>query len=99
MLTEVFKIKNAETEPHLLLLREYLFNAIETLPCVKRKADWALNWIGNKHAAYGEPSTCVVVLPHALVLTVFLNIQGRGWWPLQRWRGSSSLVPLLPSSG
>ena len=22
-----------------------LFNAIETIPCVKRKADWALKWI------------------------------------------------------
>ena len=35
-------------------LREYLFNAIETLPCVKRKADWALNWIGNKNAGFGK---------------------------------------------
>lgn len=37
-----------------LALREFLFNAIETLPCVKKKADWALNWIGNKNAAYGK---------------------------------------------
>jgi hypothetical protein len=22
-----------------------LFNAVEHLPCVKRKADWALDWI------------------------------------------------------
>lgn len=35
------------------ICREYLFNAIETLPCVKKKADWALNWIGNKDAQYG----------------------------------------------
>lgn len=34
--------------------REYLFNAIETLPCVKKKADWAINWIGNKSANYGK---------------------------------------------
>lgn len=33
--------------------REYLFNAIETMPCVKKKADWALNWIGDKNAQYG----------------------------------------------
>lgn len=38
----------------LLTHREFLFNAIETLPCVKKKADWALNWIGNKNAAYGK---------------------------------------------
>lgn len=37
--------------------REFLFNAIETMPCVKKKADWALRWIGDKEATYGkEPS-------------------------------------------
>lgn len=40
--------------PCSLALREFLFNAIETLPCVKKKADWALNWIGNKNATYGK---------------------------------------------
>ncbi|XP_037046993.1 ribonucleoside-diphosphate reductase subunit M2 isoform X2 [Bradysia coprophila] len=34
--------------------RDYLFNAIETLPCVKKKADWALQWIGSKTANFGE---------------------------------------------
>ncbi|CAG9805827.1 unnamed protein product [Chironomus riparius] len=34
--------------------RDFLFNAIETLPCVKKKADWALNWISSKHANFGE---------------------------------------------
>jgi len=37
-----------------ILLREFLFNAIETLPCVKKKADWAMRWIGDKKATYGE---------------------------------------------
>uniref|UniRef100_A0A3Q2XNM6 Ribonucleoside-diphosphate reductase subunit M2 n=1 Tax=Hippocampus comes TaxID=109280 RepID=A0A3Q2XNM6_HIPCM len=41
-------------DPKERSLREYLFNAIETMPCVKKKADWALNWIGNKNATYGE---------------------------------------------
>lgn len=34
--------------------RDYLFNAIETLPCVKKKADWALKWIGDQEADFGE---------------------------------------------
>ena len=34
--------------------RERLFNAIETVPAVKKKADWALKWIGNDNAAYSE---------------------------------------------
>ncbi|TSK57987.1 Ribonucleoside-diphosphate reductase subunit M2 [Bagarius yarrelli] len=56
-------MENIHSEMYSLLIhtyikdskeREYLFNAIETLPCVKKKADWALNWIGNKDAQYGE---------------------------------------------
>ncbi|KAM9339613.1 ribonucleoside-diphosphate reductase subunit M2-like [Symphorus nematophorus] len=56
-------MENIHSEMYSLLIdtyirepreREYLFNAIETLPCVKKKADWALNWIGNKKANYGE---------------------------------------------
>ena len=27
--------------------KHYLFNAIETMPAVKKKADWALKWIGS----------------------------------------------------
>ncbi|KAM4522808.1 ribonucleoside-diphosphate reductase subunit M2 [Odontesthes bonariensis] len=56
-------MENIHSEMYSLLIdtyikesteREYLFNAIETLPCVKKKADWALNWIGNQNAAFGE---------------------------------------------
>lgn len=31
-----------------------MFNAIETLPCVKKKADWALKWIAHETATFGE---------------------------------------------
>ncbi|CAB3360737.1 Hypothetical predicted protein [Cloeon dipterum] len=56
-------MENIHSEMYSLLIdtyisdpneKEYLFNAIETMPPVKRKADWALNWIGNKTATYGE---------------------------------------------
>ncbi|KAM9703511.1 ribonucleoside-diphosphate reductase subunit M2 isoform 1-T2 [Menidia menidia] len=56
-------MENIHSEMYSLLIdtyirepqqREFLFNAIETLPCVKKKADWALQWIGNQDAAYGE---------------------------------------------
>ena len=36
------------------VVREYLFNAIETMPCVKRKADWAIRWINDTHASFAE---------------------------------------------
>ncbi|PWA14336.1 hypothetical protein CCH79_00018493 [Gambusia affinis] len=56
-------MENIHSEMYSLLIdtyikepseREYLFNAIQTLPCVKKKADWAINWIGNRNASYGE---------------------------------------------
>ncbi|GLH07652.1 Ribonucleoside-diphosphate reductase subunit M2 [Gryllus bimaculatus] len=56
-------MENVHSEMYSLLIdtyisnpseREFLFNAVETLPCVKKKADWALNWISSKHATFGE---------------------------------------------
>lgn len=34
--------------------RDYLFNAIETMPAVKKKAEWAMSWISSKTANFGE---------------------------------------------
>ncbi|XP_051501185.1 ribonucleoside-diphosphate reductase subunit M2-like isoform X3 [Myxocyprinus asiaticus] len=56
-------MENIHSEMYSLLIdtyikdpkeREYLFNAIETMPCVKKKADWAISWIGDKNAQFGE---------------------------------------------
>lgn len=56
-------MENVHSEMYSLLIdtyirdpeeREFLFNAIETLPCVKKKADWALDWISSKSANFGE---------------------------------------------
>lgn len=49
-------IENIHSETYSLLIDTYikdpaekyrLFHAIETVPCVKEKAEWALRWIGN----------------------------------------------------
>merc|ERR1712223_1065444 len=56
-------MENIHSEMYSLLIdtcikeadeRERLFNAIETVPAVKKKADWALKWIGNEAASYAE---------------------------------------------
>ncbi|XP_075992110.1 ribonucleoside-diphosphate reductase subunit M2-like [Anticarsia gemmatalis] len=56
-------IENVHSEMYSMLIdtyvrdpqeRDFLFNAIETLPCVKKKADWALQWIASKTATFGE---------------------------------------------
>jgi len=49
-------MENIHSETYSLLIdtyikdtkeKDYLFNALDTLDCVKKKADWALNWIDN----------------------------------------------------
>ncbi|RPD67054.1 ribonucleotide reductase small subunit [Lentinus tigrinus ALCF2SS1-7] len=56
-------MENIHSETYSLLIdtyikdpkqREYLFDAIETIPCIKRKADWALRWITDKDSAFAE---------------------------------------------
>merc|ERR1711920_335170 len=56
-------IENIHSEMYSLLIdtyirdsgeKEKLFNAIETIPAVKKKADWALRWINAKNATYAE---------------------------------------------
>ncbi|XP_050433653.1 ribonucleoside-diphosphate reductase subunit M2 B-like [Adelges cooleyi] len=56
-------MENIHSEMYSLLIdtyikdpkqKDFLFNAIETLPCVKKKADWALKWICDKKATFGE---------------------------------------------
>ncbi|VDC02553.1 unnamed protein product [Peniophora sp. CBMAI 1063] len=56
-------MENIHSETYSLLIdtyikdpnqRDYLFDAIETIPCIKKKADWALRWITDKDAAFGE---------------------------------------------
>lgn len=32
----------------------FLLNAIETLPCVKKKAEWAFKWIRHETATFPE---------------------------------------------
>ncbi|KAI0776006.1 ribonucleotide reductase small subunit [Trametes elegans] len=56
-------MENIHSETYSLLIdtyikdpkqREYLFDAIETIPCIKKKADWALRWITDKESAFSE---------------------------------------------
>ena len=32
--------------------KDKLFNAIQNYPCIKRKADWAMKWIGDKRSSF-----------------------------------------------
>lgn len=56
-------MENIHSETYSLLIDTYiketaekqrLFNAIETVPCVQKKAEWALRWISKKNASFAE---------------------------------------------
>ncbi|KAI8050530.1 ferritin-like superfamily [Syncephalis plumigaleata] len=56
-------IENIHSEMYSLLIdtyirdpaqRTFLFDAIDTIPCVRKKAEWALRWISDKQSTFGE---------------------------------------------
>lgn len=47
--------------------KNYLFNAIETIPCIKKKADWALKWI------YGNDDFAMRLLAFAAIEGIFFS--------------------------
>ncbi|KAM5533944.1 hypothetical protein V8D89_012369 [Ganoderma adspersum] len=56
-------MENIHSELYSLLISTYvqdaterdtLFNAIDTLPCMKKKANWARHWIKNPDCSFGE---------------------------------------------
>ncbi|KAF5333254.1 hypothetical protein D9611_002183 [Ephemerocybe angulata] len=56
-------MENIHSETYSLLIdtyikdpvqREYLFDAVDTIPCIKKKADWAMKWISDKESTFAE---------------------------------------------
>lgn len=56
-------IENIHSEMYSLLIdtyirepeeRAHLFRAIDTIPCIAKKAEWALRWIEDTRATFGE---------------------------------------------
>lgn len=56
-------MENIHSETYSLLIDSYikdpkeadfLFNAIDNIPCIKKKADWALRWISDDEALFAE---------------------------------------------
>lgn len=56
-------MENIHAETYSLLIdtyindskqREYLFDAIETIPCIKKKADWAIRWIEDTESTFAQ---------------------------------------------
>ncbi|KAH7083898.1 ribonucleoside-diphosphate reductase-like protein subunit M2 [Paraphoma chrysanthemicola] len=56
-------MENVHSETYSLLIdtyisepkqRAYLFNAIDNIPCIRKKADWALKWISDKNSTFAN---------------------------------------------
>ena len=91
-------IENIHSEMYSLLINTLvrdrdeqgrLFNAIETLPCVKKKADWALKWISNESASYAER-----IIAFAAVEGIFFS----GSFAAIFWMKKRGLMPGLTFS-
>ena len=91
-------IENIHSEMYSLLIdtyirdpaeKERLFNAIETVPAVKRKAEWALNWIAADKASYAER-----IIAYASVEGIFFS----GSFAAIFWLKKRGLMPGLTFS-
>lgn len=91
-------IENIHSEMYSLLIETYikdphekekLFNAVETLPCVGKKADWALQWINSQEASFSER-----VIAFAAVEGIFFS----GSFAAIFWLKKRGLMPGLTFS-
>lgn len=89
-------IENIHSEMYSLLIdtlirdprsKNQLFRAIDTLPCVKKKADWALKWIQN-------PSFALRLVAFAVVEGIFFS----GSFAAIFWLKKRGLMPGLTFS-
>lgn len=69
--------------------KDHLFRAIDTIPAVKRKADWAIKWIND-----GESSFATRLIAFAVVEGIFFS----GSFCAIYWLKSRGLMPGLTQS-
>jgi ribonucleoside-diphosphate reductase subunit M2 len=91
-------MENVHSETYSLLIDTYirdpvektkLLGAIETIPCVQRKAEWALKWINDKESTFPER-----VLAFAAVEGIFFS----GSFAAIFWLKKRGLMPGLTFS-
>ena len=91
-------MENIHSETYSLLIdtyikdpaqRKYLFDAIDTISCVKRKVDWALRWISDEQSTFGE---------HLISFAALEDIFFSGSFASIFWLKKCSLMPSLTFS-
>ena len=69
--------------------KEHLYNAIETIPCVKKKADWAIKWIMDEKSSFAQR-----LIAFSIVEGVFFS----GSFCAIYWLKKRGLMPGLTSA-
>ena len=91
-------IENIHSETYALLLDTYitdvkeknkLLNSIQTIPCIKRKAEWALKWIDNDDASFSK---------RVLIFVAVEGIHFSGSFAAIFWLKKRGLMPGLSFS-
>ncbi|KAI1611142.1 ribonucleoside-diphosphate reductase small chain [Exophiala viscosa] len=91
-------IENIHSEMYSLLIdtyikdnkqKSYLFDAIDTIPCIRKKADWALTWISDKNSSFAQR-----LVAFAAVEGIFFS----GSFASIFWLKSKGLMPGLTFS-
>ena len=54
--------------------KDQLFGAINTIPCIKKKADWALKWIENENASFATRLVAFVIVEGLMFSASFASI-------------------------
>ncbi|KAL7270426.1 Ribonucleotide-diphosphate reductase (RNR), small subunit [Rhizina undulata] len=91
-------MENIHSETYSLLIdtyikdpiqRQYIFDAIDTLPCIRKKADWAIRWIEDKDSSYAQR-----IVAFAAVEGIFFS----GSFASIFWLKKRGLMPVLSFS-
>jgi len=91
-------MENIHSEMYSLLIdtyindpkqKTYLFDAIDTIPCIRKKADWALKWISDKESSFAQR-----LVAFAAVEGIFFS----GSFASLFWLKSKGLMPGLTFS-
>ena len=91
-------MENIHSEMYSLLIdtyikdakqKTYLFDAVDTIPCIRKKADWALKWISDKESSFAQR-----LVAFAAVEGIFFS----GSFASIFWLKSKGLMPGLTFS-
>ena len=91
-------IENIHSETYSLLIdtyvkdpseKDHLFDAIETIPCIKRKAEWVLRWVSDTRSTFAER-----LVAFAAIKGIFFS----GFFAAISWIKKRGLMPGLTFS-